>query len=255
FRWANVKIEKNQIIAWHDAIPNPVALRYAWADNPGPINFYNKDGLPASPFRTDNFKKTNSFVNKEKPWNNKRAAVVLTYDDALNVHLDYAWPLLDSLNLKATFYVSGATGVLHNRMHEWKTAAANGHELGNHTLFHPCDGSLPGRSFVQPEYDLATYTVKRMVDEITMTNALLHAMDGKTNRTFAYPCGDRKVGDSLYLASLQKDFAGARGVGNGMLTIENADRFNINCISVNGQTGEELINHVKNALKEKKLLV
>src|SRR5690606_9736847 len=62
FRWANVKIEKNQIIAWHDAIPNPVALRYAWADNPGPINFYNKEGLPASPFRTDNFKKTNSFV-------------------------------------------------------------------------------------------------------------------------------------------------------------------------------------------------
>src|SRR5690606_3248117 len=66
---------------------------------------------------------------------------------------------------------------------------------------------------------------------------------------------DRKVGDSLYLASLQKDFAGARGVGNGMLTIENADRYNINCISVYGQTGEELINHVKNAMQEEKLMV
>ena len=254
-RWANTKIEGNTIIAWHDEIPHPAALRYAWANNPGPVNFYNMEGLPASPFRTDNFKKSNSFESQEKPWNNKRAAVVLTYDDALNVHLDRAWPLLDSLQLKATFYVSGATGVLHKRMHEWKNMAEQGHELGNHTMFHPCDGSLPGRSFVQPEYDLATYTVKRMVEEVTMTNALLHAMDGKTKRTFAYPCGDRKISDSFYLASLQKDFAGARGVGNGMLTVENADRFNIDCISVNGQTGDELISHVKNALQQKKLLV
>ncbi len=255
FRWANVKMEKDQVIAWHDDIPNPVALRYAWADNPGLVNLYNKEGLPASPFRTDHFKETNTYANKEKPWNNKRAAVVLTYDDALNVHLDHAWPLLDSLNLKATFYVSGATGVLHKRMHEWKIAASNGHELGNHTMFHPCDGSLPGRSFVQPEYDLATYTVKRMVEEITMTNALLQAMDGKTNRTFAYPCGDRKVDDSFYFASLQKDFAGARGVGNGMLALQNVDRYNINCIMVNGQKGDDLISHVKKAIKEKKLLV
>ena len=94
-----------------------------------------------------------------------------------------------------------------------------------------------------------------MVEEITMTNALLHAMDGNTKRTFAYPCGDRMIGDSLYLNSIEKDFTGARGVGNGMLTVENADRYNIDCISVNGQTGEELVNHVKNALQEKKLLV
>ena len=180
---------------------------------------------------------------------------MLTYDDALHVHLDHAWPLLDSLNLKGTFYVSGATGVLHKRMHEWKQAAANGHELGNHTMFHPCDGSLPVRSFVQPEYDLATYSVKRMVDEITMTNALLHAMDGKTKRTFAYPCGDRKIGDSLYFRSVEKDFTGARGVGNGMITLKNVDRYNIDCIMVNGQIGDELISHVQKAMEEKKLLV
>lgn len=36
-------------------VPQPIAVRYAWANNPENINFYNADGLPASPFRTDNW--------------------------------------------------------------------------------------------------------------------------------------------------------------------------------------------------------
>lgn len=53
FVWANAKIEGNSIIVWSDAIANPVAVRYAWADNPIGANLYNKEGLPASSFRTD----------------------------------------------------------------------------------------------------------------------------------------------------------------------------------------------------------
>jgi len=41
------------VIVWNDNICNPVAVRYAWADNPEGANLYNKEGLPASPFRTD----------------------------------------------------------------------------------------------------------------------------------------------------------------------------------------------------------
>ena len=44
-------------------------------------------------------------AQSKKSWNNKKCAVALTYDDALNVHLDNAIPLLDSLGLKATFYI------------------------------------------------------------------------------------------------------------------------------------------------------
>ena len=54
FLWAEAKIESNKVIVWNDNIPNPVAVRYAWADNPEGANLYNKEGLPASPFRTDN---------------------------------------------------------------------------------------------------------------------------------------------------------------------------------------------------------
>jgi sialate O-acetylesterase len=53
FVWANAKIEGDKIIVWSDEIPNPKYVRYAWADNPAFPNLYNKDGLPASPFRTD----------------------------------------------------------------------------------------------------------------------------------------------------------------------------------------------------------
>ncbi|MFA5251931.1 MAG: sialate O-acetylesterase [Phycisphaerae bacterium] len=53
FVWANAKIQGDKIIVRNDSVPNPVAVRYAWADNPEGANLYNKAGLPASPFRTD----------------------------------------------------------------------------------------------------------------------------------------------------------------------------------------------------------
>jgi sialate O-acetylesterase len=55
FIWAKAKIEDTKVIVWNDNISQPVAVRYAWADNPEGANLYNKEGLPASPFRTDNF--------------------------------------------------------------------------------------------------------------------------------------------------------------------------------------------------------
>ncbi len=53
FVWANTKIERNTIIVWSSEIKQPKYVRYAWADNPVNPNLYNKEGFPASPFRTD----------------------------------------------------------------------------------------------------------------------------------------------------------------------------------------------------------
>jgi len=49
---AQAKIDKDKVIVWSDEVANPVAVRYAWANNPQGANLYNKEGLPASPFRT-----------------------------------------------------------------------------------------------------------------------------------------------------------------------------------------------------------
>jgi sialate O-acetylesterase len=53
FVWAKAKIVGNTITVRSDDITSPVAVRYAWADNPEGANLYNKEGLPASAFRTD----------------------------------------------------------------------------------------------------------------------------------------------------------------------------------------------------------
>ncbi|MEQ1677619.1 MAG: sialate O-acetylesterase [Chitinophagaceae bacterium] len=53
FVWAIAKIEGDKVIVWNTAVSNPLYVRYAWADNPEGANLYNKEGLPASPFRTD----------------------------------------------------------------------------------------------------------------------------------------------------------------------------------------------------------
>jgi sialate O-acetylesterase len=54
WKWANVRIEGQEIVVWNETIAAPVAVRYAWADNPK-ATIYNAEGLPAVPFRTDNW--------------------------------------------------------------------------------------------------------------------------------------------------------------------------------------------------------
>jgi len=54
FVWADAKIDGDSVVVSSDEVSTPVAVRYAWADNPV-CNLYNKEGLPASPFRTDDW--------------------------------------------------------------------------------------------------------------------------------------------------------------------------------------------------------
>lgn len=188
------------------------------------------------------------------PWRGKKAAVVLTYDDALNVHLDNALPLLDSLGLKATFYLTAYAQACRDRMNDWRKAAANGHELGNHTLFHPCLGGK-GREWLKPEYDMNNYTMQRMMDETRMTNVFLQSLDGKTKRTFAFTCGDMKIGDSLFIKGMKNDFVAARAVRHQMHKINEIDLYNVDCYAVDGESSEQMIEWVKKGVESNSLLV
>ena len=67
----------------------------------------------------------------------KQAAVSLTYDVGLPVHYTLAGPLLEHHNLRATFYPP-IYGDLRLHPDCWRELATAGHELGNHTVFHPC---------------------------------------------------------------------------------------------------------------------
>jgi sialate O-acetylesterase len=57
FVWARARIKGDKVIVKSRKIKDPVVVRYAWADNPEEANLYNREGLPASPFRTDRYVK------------------------------------------------------------------------------------------------------------------------------------------------------------------------------------------------------
>ncbi len=54
FWWAKAEMNGNKIVVWNEYVAYPEIVRYAWADNPAGANLYNKEGLPASPFTTEN---------------------------------------------------------------------------------------------------------------------------------------------------------------------------------------------------------
>src|SRR6186997_1584167 len=195
-----------------------------------------------------------SYSQSDQPWHGKKYAVVITYDDAIDQHLDNAIPVLDSLGLKATFYLTAFSTSMQSRLSDWKKLAVNGHELGNHTLYHPCIGGK-GREWVSPEYDMNNYTVRRMVDETRMTNLFLQALDGKTKRTFAFTCGDMKIGDSSFIYAMKDDFVAARAVRAEMHKINEIDLLNVDCYMVNGETSAQMIEWVKKAEETNSLLV
>ncbi|SDF16190.1 sialate O-acetylesterase [Pricia antarctica] len=186
-------------------------------------------------------------INKNFKWpENKKAAVCLTFDDAQDSHLDNAIPLLDSFNMKATFYCHGYAESLQNRTSGWKEIAENGHELGNHSLFHPCDASR--FDWVRPEYDITRYSLEQIRTELYTANTLFKAIDGKTDRTFGYPCSDFKVqGDTSYVDVVGLLFSAGRSDGPIPNTMENIDIFFMPSWCVDSNTGKELIDYVKEA--------
>ena len=56
FHFAKSFIQGDRVIVSCDLVSNPVALRYAWSNNPSDANLYNQEGFPAAPFRTDDWK-------------------------------------------------------------------------------------------------------------------------------------------------------------------------------------------------------
>jgi sialate O-acetylesterase len=55
FHWARAHIQGDKVFVYSEQVRQPVAVRYGWADNPDDVNLYNAEGLPASPFRTDDW--------------------------------------------------------------------------------------------------------------------------------------------------------------------------------------------------------
>jgi peptidoglycan/xylan/chitin deacetylase (PgdA/CDA1 family) len=176
-----------------------------------------------------------------------KAAVSLSYDDAINSQLDNAIPTLNKYGLNGTFYIVLASPALANRMAEWRAVAAQGHELGNHTLFHQCSRSLPGHEWVKPEDDLDKTSVAQLKNQIVLGNTMLYAIDGKQERTFTTPCGDLNAAGVNYLDSVKSEFVAIKStLGSGITpNMQTLDPYAVNVIAPVNFTGKQLIDIVK----------
>ena len=183
------------------------------------------------------------------PWpHGARAAVSLAYDDAVDSQLDNAIPALDRAGLKGSFYLTLANPSLMKRLDEWRAAAAHGHELGNHTVFHACSASAPGHEWVTPDLDLDTLSAARMVAQVRLANTMLHAIDGRTERTFTVPCGDVKAQGVDYVALVKPEFVAIKLGGGGVIAdMDKLDPSAVPVTAPEGLTGEQLIAFVKQA--------
>lgn len=245
---AQARWEAGKLVLSHEKVPAPVFVRYGWSDNPERANLSNTAGWPASPFEM-------AIAEASLPWKGHKSAVVLTYDDGLHTHLNRVIPALDDRGLVGSFYLPGNAPTLPTRINEWRQVTRRGHELGNHTLFHPCDATLPGMSWVPPSYNLALYTRRRLVDEVAVSQTLLQSIDEKTTRTLALTCGHTQDAEGSFVADLPKTVSAIRAVRPEIPTAETLDLRNVPAYMVNGQTGEELIAWVKEAEAKGGILV
>ncbi len=139
----------------------------------------------------------------------KQLAVSLTFDDARTSQVDVGTALLDQFGVKATFYVVPSSVKL--RLEGWKRAVANGHEIGNHSLLHPCTGNFSWSR----QKALEDYTLQKIQHELTKANDSIQYLLGVKPTSFAYPCGQTFVGRGVntksYVPVVAKVFRTGRG--------------------------------------------
>jgi peptidoglycan/xylan/chitin deacetylase (PgdA/CDA1 family) len=184
----------------------------------------------------------------KSPWpHDARAAVSLTYDDALDSQLANAVPALDERGLHATFFLTGASDSVKNSRDRWVAAAQTGHELAVHTMFHPCPKSY---DWVPKGGALEDYTLERMAKELDESIALVRGLTSKNGPlTFAYPCGDSYVGEdhTSYTPLIAERFLAARGVTSGIAIPGTVALTAVPIVDTANQPGATLVDWVRKA--------
>lgn len=183
--------------------------------------------------------------------NGAKAAFCLTYDDGLPSHISTVVPILKRYHFKATFYPILTSTSIKLEMEKWKSLVKDGHELGNHTVYHPCRKSE--YKWVKDYLDLDKYTTEQILAEIEVANTFLHALDGKKTRTFAYPCTNMYAGGLSFKDSVAHYATAARGgfyEPPEPLNPLDIDIYNVPAWGPNNNSSKELIGYIKAILEK-----
>jgi peptidoglycan/xylan/chitin deacetylase (PgdA/CDA1 family) len=180
-------------------------------------------------------------------------AVSLTYDDGLPIHTALVGPTLQECGLRATFYPPTLSDLRHHPDH-WRRLAAAGHELGNHTVFHPCRRTTADQhSWLEECYNLCGYSAARLRSELAVANLVLSLIDGQTERTYGNTCCDTTIGSGAAEQAMDAVLADLFVAARGALTNRSArpadslNLLNVGCISADGLNLAELIDIMDDA--------
>jgi peptidoglycan-N-acetylglucosamine deacetylase len=148
--------------------------------------------------------------NSDFKWpEGKKMGLSLTFDDARLSQVDKGIPLLNSYGVKATFYLSPDN--MKKRLSLWKKAVTSGHDIGNHSLLHPCSGNFAWSR----DHALEDYTLEEMARELDSASILIKEMLGIKPVSFAYPCGQTFIGRGRmtrsYVPLVAESFETGRG--------------------------------------------
>ncbi len=184
----------------------------------------------------------------------RRAAVSLTYDDAMPEHFGKVAPQLQRHGVRGTFYTPISASFMQSH-DAWRKVAAAGHELGNHTIFHPCR-STPERpmNWLDPGYNLCDYTPRRWREEVRVANFVLQMTDGRAQRTFGNTCCHITIGRGEGETSLDpliaEQFVAARGEHNErIITRSNLNLLQLGHWSADASTFETLRGRIERAVE------
>lgn len=176
----------------------------------------------------------------------KKMALSLTFDDARLSQIDKGIPLLDKYGVKGTFYVS--PNYVVQRTEGWKKAVKAGHDIGNHSLLHPCTGNFKWAR----EKALEDYSLLSMKAELDSASNFINNLLGIVPSSFAYPCGQKFVGKSLttesYIPLIAAKFESGRGwLDEAANDPSYCDMAQLTGVELDGKTFEQILSYIETA--------
>jgi len=149
-------------------------------------------------------------------------ALSLTFDDGMRSQLEFALPQLNARKLRATFYLNpadqeegGQQVPWRERLERWLPAHQQGHEMGNHSIGHPC--SLNVNASWAP-HNLLRMTLADIATDLDEAQRRLEQVFPAQKATsFAYPCYESTIGQGIrrasYVPLVARRFVAARARG------------------------------------------
>ena len=192
----------------------------------------------------------NNSAGKDFHWpEGKQMALSLSFDDARFSQVEKGIPLLDQYGISGTFYVS--PGAMLERVEDWKDAVNAGHDIGNHTLVHPCSGNFPWAR----DKALENYTLEEMANELDSASSLIHSVLGIWPSSFAYSCGQTFVGRGVdtrsYVPLVAERFETGRDwMNEGPNDPVFCDLARLNGTELDGKSFQEALQLIKEAREQ-----